>query len=630
MSGKNSQYNIRSFFQHDFSGFCTLFLVMFYLLSIQTCLTQMVISGKIVDDNSEPLPFVHLRFENANLGTVSNEKGEFKLIYIPEIKNNAIVISSVGYLTTKVFLEEGYHVLSLSRDITRLKEVIVVPRDYGKELIINAIKAIPSNYPSDAERHRGFFRETTSWEKNKKPIYVAEAVIEAIKKPYNNQNRLGHVEIIEFRKFESNQSDSLKTKIYAGAHHIHRFDVVARRDAFLGNPNGFKYKIKDTLRQQGKDIYKVYFEKKNKLFGHVYIMDSIFAIVKLDFNDRSFSKLPGKKREYLNYTIAYEQGDDKLWRFKHSQYNTAFKENGELLKLVSNYVTTDVQINETDISYSNRLQFGDILLDESKEYKPNFWNNYNIILSSQESESAFASIDYSQNKQNRKKSNKLINIINNLRLDMMLKWTPYQVGTYALSYSNEDLEIQQNDVFSNRQAWGFSYSLYYKVKSDLFLGYASESRISKSGITSHDIIVLKEFNLNPNGRPISIGGGLKLGYQELNTFLNRYDDTRAFEVKEKSIDSDKIDVFLTQRSYRWQPIIALKIENNHQLSFILSTGYNFQLNEKTGLLFHEKSGFFLSRKKIFLENGNENLVIDYDGDLLKNNFSISAGISYKF
>jgi len=606
-------------------------LKVFYLFFVNINFAQTIVSGKIVDINNEPLPFVHIRIENTNIGTISNDFGLFKLNTSSESINVRIVITAIGYTAKKISLMEGYHIIPLSPDVTKLKEVIVVSRDYGKELIQRAINAIPSNYPREEERHTGFFRETASWNKEENPIYVTEAIIEAIKKPYKKKTQSGDVKLVEFRKYESKQLDSLKTRIYASAHHIHKLDMVARRGAFLGNPDGYKYKIKDTLRQDGKDVYEIFFEKKNKISGYVYVIDSSFAIVKVDVKHHSFPMLPRfENRQFLNHTVTYEHGQDKVWRFKHSHYETAFKKKGRLLNLIGEYVTTEVQNNKVDIPYIEKLQFGDILLDESKEYRSNFWNNYNIILPEENSKELFKSIDYSKKDNYNSQANHLTSILRRFKQDMTLKWTPIDISSYRLVYNNSILDIEQDVVLSKKTSWGLAYSFFYEIKPNFFIGYANESRLSKTGITSHDLVLSRNININPSGRPIFISPGVNLGYQVLDFFIGNYTSTGDFNVKGKSFDSGRTDIFLSQKNLRVMPNIVLSIEKSHRLNFLLSVGYNFQLNEKAGLLFREKDEFVFFGKKAFLENGSETLSIDHEGNLFQNEISISAGISFKY
>lgn len=607
----------------------TLFITFCCLLSLQISAAQIIVSGKIVDNNNESLAFVHLRIENTNIGTISNNSGLFKLTYEREVENFSIVISAVGYQTKKVVFREGHHIISLKQDITQLTGVTVVRKDYGKELVNNAIKAIPNNYPKETERHKGFVRERAFWKENKNPIYIAEAVIEAIKKPYDRKHRIGDVKLVEFRKYENEQIDSLKTRIYAGGHHIHRFDAVARREGFFKNLDAFKYEIKDTLRYQNKDIYKIHFEGK-KVSGHVYVMDSSFAITKVDFNYRSFFELSASKRQLLNYSVTYEQGIDKIWRFKHSHYETSFKKKEKLLNVVSDYVTTETQINKIEIPYSNRLQFGDILTDELKEYKSDFWNSYNIIIPSKGLEGLFNSNGNSNKNNDKKKSNTLLSILQHVKLEITLKWITIDIHPHTLTYSNTVLDFALNGFAEKKSFLGLYNSFLFEIKPNLFIGYSNESKISKSGITSHDLVISKDFVINPNGRPILISPRVNLGCQVSDYFINSYTSTGDFDIKEKSFNSGRTDIFLSQRNFRLQPNIILSIEKSRRISYLFSVGYNFSLSERRGLLFQENNESIFSRKKVFLPNSDENLIINQSNNLLKNGINIGAGISYKF
>ena len=76
---------------------------MFFVLFFHTSFTQTNISGKIVNEHNEPMPFVHIRLENINLGTISNENGLFKLVIGKGHEDKAIIISALGYQTQQVF-----------------------------------------------------------------------------------------------------------------------------------------------------------------------------------------------------------------------------------------------------------------------------------------------------------------------------------------------------------------------------------------------------------------------------------------------------------------------------------------------------------------------------------------------
>lgn len=601
-----------------------------FLFSFQFILAQSIISGKIVDSNNEPIPYAHIRLENTNTGTISNAIGVFKIVVNIENKDKLLIISSLGYKTEKINLNDEYQTITLTEDITQLNEVVIVSKDYAKELIEKAINAIPNNYPTSNERHTGFFRETTTWETEKKPIYINEAVIDAVKEDYTKRNRSGDVKLIELRKYKSEDLDSLNFRIYAGSHHIHRFDIVARREAFLSNPKAYNYKIVDTLRQNEKDIYKVFVEKKNENSAYVYIQEQTFAIVKADIKLNSdFGNLGN--REFFHFTVTYEQGEDKRWRFMSSYYKTAFKKQGKILNLTSEYVTTDVKPNNTKIPYLEKLQFSEILLDETKEYNPDFWNNYTIISPNEISESLFKSIDYTKVEKEKKQSDNMSDFIKRMSFEIGLTYTALDIAPNNINYNNSVIDIQQNNNAINRSSVSFAISIFYAIKPYFMIGYANESKILRTGINSNDFVIAGKFNLNPNGRPINISPRLHIGYQELDYYLKQFNLEEDMEIDGKEINSEKVNVFLSQRGFRIKPGMVLSIESSKHVSFLISTSYNLHLNQKDGLVFREKGEAGLFPRKIFLENGQENLSIETSQeDLFENTININAGIAIRF
>ena len=202
------------------------------------------------------------------------------------------------------------------------------------------------------------------------------------------------------------------------------------------------------------------------------------------------------------------------------------------------------------------------------------------------------------------------------------------VASNNISFTNTALNVQQPLISSKEPVYGFAYSLLYEFKPRLFIGYTNEINISKNGITSHDLSLIKHININPNKRPLFIIPGINFGYQEQKYFLGNFNATEDFNIDGKSFKSGKTALFLSQRNIRFQPNLSFSIEKSRRLNFLFSLKYNIQLGEKTGLLFQEKEGFFLFRKNAFIKNGTENLSIEQPNKLLKNNISASFGIIY--
>jgi hypothetical protein len=90
----------------------------------------------INSDTKEKIPYVNIWVENENIGTTSNEKGEFKL----EINSTKIILfSAIGFETKKISSELINNILELKPIVTELDE-IVISKKLSQKLIIGKFK----------------------------------------------------------------------------------------------------------------------------------------------------------------------------------------------------------------------------------------------------------------------------------------------------------------------------------------------------------------------------------------------------------------------------------------------------------------------------------------------------------
>ncbi|WP_420551402.1 DUF5686 family protein [Tenacibaculum aiptasiae] len=104
-------------------------LVVVFIFIYTTLSAQTKVSGKILDENNEPLPYVNVFFKGTTIGTVSDEKGEF---YIQSAKKQSVIsIVFLGFQTQEIELKDritnGVKV-TLKEDNTTLEEVVIVKR----------------------------------------------------------------------------------------------------------------------------------------------------------------------------------------------------------------------------------------------------------------------------------------------------------------------------------------------------------------------------------------------------------------------------------------------------------------------------------------------------------------------
>ena len=594
--------------------------------------------GQVVDENDDPIPYAHIQLKGTTLGTITNGEGLFTL-YIPSEYStlNTIQISSIGYKPREITISKEFEKIYLREDIVELREVSITPRDYARELIEQAINQIPKNYASSQYQLKGFLREKAFWKSSGRqmPLYIAESVIESFKASYTKEHDKGKVRMIEGRKFTNEGIDTLRMRFYGGPHHPHRFDVVAARKEFLKKPANFQFEIIDTTRYSDLNLYEIRFNhKRGSPSGEVFVLDSTFAIVKANFEyDYDFSfpilDLLDKDRIFLAYNTKYYLGNNEKWILEQTQYHTQFRQQGDTIILESEYATTSYTQTEAGIPYPDRIQYRDIFLDNTGEYDSTFWNNYNIILPDSTTEKLFKKQVDNPVKEGVKRR-KFFDILSRMRTSLTLDYSPLTQKAHSISFSNSEFNINESNEKSNNNALSLSSTIQYEWKPSLFLGLNTSIPLTNPSNSFIDLQLIKEINLNSNGRPIFLSPGLTFGYQQLSKKIGSFESESSFSVDGKKFDSGSTDIFLQQKGFRILPTLTFGIEKSHQLQYFISAGYNIPIKQKAGLYFDETDQFFLRQKNAFLKNGEEGLTIQSTSSPFDNTWTFSAGVYLSF
>lgn len=96
------------------------------ILLTQIVTSQNILNGKIINkDSNEPIPYVNIGIVNKDIGTVSDENGDFELIlvlgneyYVNETnEKDSILISSIGFKSQK------FAVFDLQRKLKEIKNI---------------------------------------------------------------------------------------------------------------------------------------------------------------------------------------------------------------------------------------------------------------------------------------------------------------------------------------------------------------------------------------------------------------------------------------------------------------------------------------------------------------------------
>ena len=98
-----------------------------------------IISGRITDDNGEPLPGASILEKGTTNGTIADVEGKYVLTVSSE--NTVLAFSFVGYIATEIDVGGRSKIdISLQPDVTSLEEIVVV--GYGTQKKANVIGSV--------------------------------------------------------------------------------------------------------------------------------------------------------------------------------------------------------------------------------------------------------------------------------------------------------------------------------------------------------------------------------------------------------------------------------------------------------------------------------------------------------
>lgn len=193
-----------------------LFSLLLLLFAAMTATAQQVVSGVVKDrQTGDVLSHVSITAEGSDVHTVTNDDGRFTL----KVKNapKYIQLSHIGYKTRRQQLNgsqnEGLEIFMTSH-VVSLDEVIVSVNN-PMEIIHAAMQRVASNYPTQPELMRCFYREVTR--RGSRHIAVAEAVMDMYKTSYRYGPNGDAVAILKGRRLMSMKArDTLGVKIQGG------------------------------------------------------------------------------------------------------------------------------------------------------------------------------------------------------------------------------------------------------------------------------------------------------------------------------------------------------------------------------------------------------------------------------
>ncbi len=381
------------------------FLLLFAVLTVKA---QSVVSGKVTDQQGQPLAYVSVSAEGSEVHTVTNDDGQFTLKTTH--KPRYVRLSHIGYKSRKIAIDEGtelpLHIRMVSNTV-ELREVLVNANN-PMAILRAAMERVMQNYPHEPELVRCFYRETAR--RGSRFISVAEAVTEMYKSDYAYGPERDAVAIMKGRRLMSMKArDTLGVKVQGGPVLPLIVDVAKNPDYLMNEENLAHYKLRMevpvriadrpqfviSMEPQGRQLYPL-------MMGRVFIDQELLAFTRaelqLDMTDwrqaseymlvRKPMGLRFRPKE-LTVTIVYETDEQGITRMSYVRNLMRFNCDWKRRLFASPFITvcemvvTDRQQRGDKVKRPRgRSSFGlkERFYDRVEYFDdPDFWADYNII-----------------------------------------------------------------------------------------------------------------------------------------------------------------------------------------------------------------------------------------------------------
>ncbi len=618
-------------------------------------------SGIILDESTKaPIAWAHLRINESGNGTVSNAEGRFS-INLQIGSPNTVTISCVGYKSVSTnFTSSEFSDLKifLVPEIKLLSEIEVRPTDV-RQMIFEAIKKIPSNYPAKPTLLTGFYRESLRYD-SIHYIYLSEGILQARKESYQQIEQSGQVKLLKSRKKEF--LDSLNTlnkiRFYGGAHSVHTGDFVISRKEFINEKtiNDYEYTINEVTHLNGAEVYKILFKpiKPTGLFyGELYLdaKSSSFLSARYKLTQTGIKKLKEPfnifSRPVSAERLIHFMNTGNGWMIQDTWAESHWydKRLNDTLIFQSEFVTTDIDTeNVNSFQYSDKIQYRDIFINKATNLDPSFWDGYTILkensfierIQNKELNTMSTSTNYSQessSSQTRKNNKRgFIRFMEKTTFDIAIAnlFPNYSISNVSLV--GNGFAVNSSISRPNQIVSAFYTALNIDLRKRLSLQLGFITSFEKLSFENARLGLGYGWQTAIRTRPLKFTGSLGFSYNSLYLPIGT---VRGPLNINGNVLSDIVDVNLQREFFAFQPSLKIALELNRRWDFFVSANYLFDLGIEHKILFEEQAGFF-SKNRASISTINPIINFKIDGNKAEivpvsiSSFFLNTGFTYKY
>jgi hypothetical protein len=342
------------------------------LISFDSVAQDPTIRGRIVDSSTkEPVPYATIRVKGKTVGVIANADGDF---YIPvwlESVGDTIVVSCIGYTTTRYPFKSLDHQivneLPLVPVVTELKEVVVRARKRIRRegepttegIVARAIKNINVNYPQQPYSYLGYYRDYQVREGTY--MNLNEAIVEVFDKGFPSNDQLStDISLFEYKKNMDFIRDTTMDVPYDNKPNA--YDKA--RNKYIPNAFLFSYggnelsilRLHDAIRNFDRTSYSfVNVFSKDFLNNHYLKREEDVWLDTLALYCISFESMvtAAGRMNFAKGKIYIERRTFGIHKFEYAVYNKTMRENVLMYDIKVEYALHGSLLYLNYISFNN-------------------------------------------------------------------------------------------------------------------------------------------------------------------------------------------------------------------------------------------------------------------------------------
>ena len=351
----------------------------------------LLVTGKVIDKvTKEPLPFANIIYHQQ--GTSTNPDGEFVVLIEEQQNDHSLLIKFIGYESQTVNLNDKSKdlVIKMVKSTVFLENLTV----YSAEQIMKDVHNYRQiNYEFENQVLSTYYKESVN--APKKCVYLAEGIFDIyLPTIYSKESTV--ITAKKTRKKEFISLDRLGIPMFNG----HASDMIEsatrREDSFLDRREmaNYVYSKDDITEYDGKEVYKIKFEPRNKkgtARGTLYIDTESKALIKAEY-------FPIIDNQYFWTNVMWTEEYIEVegtWYIHRVSYAGSWDHFGKTFTYDALLVVTDFNKEEKkpEAEIAQTMDNQAIFFQEAGDFDDNFWEEHNYIKLSLKEKTALVQVD---------------------------------------------------------------------------------------------------------------------------------------------------------------------------------------------------------------------------------------------